>query len=84
MKPRRVDGTSLEAGCSMISGSICRVTSPVDLSWCTEKRSDSGVRKGGPVSDVGVGVGSSELPDGGGADTEVSFGVDDLLSLLDS
>ena len=86
MKLSRVCGTSPDLGCSVVSGSMCRVTSPVDPS-CTEKRS------------VGVGVGPSELADGGGADTEVPIGADteisveeppeernvsDLLSLSDS
>ena len=82
MKPSRVCGTSPDLGCSVVSGSMCRVTSPVDPS-CTEKRSDSGVRKGGPVSDVGVGVGPSELADGGGADTEVPIGLDTEVSVED-
>ena len=32
MKPRRVGGTSPDVGCSLVSGSICRFTSPVDPS----------------------------------------------------
>ena len=90
MKPSRVFGTSPDLGCSVVPGSVCRISSPVDPSWCTEEWS---------VPDVAVGVGSSELADGGGADTEVSIGVDagvpvegppegcnvsDLLSLSDS
>ena len=56
MKRSRVVGTSPDVGCSIVSGSMRCVTSPVDPSWC-------------------VGVGSSELVVGGGADTEVSIGV---------
>ena len=62
MKRSRVGGTSPDVGCSIVSGSMRRVTSPVDPSWCVE-------------------VGSSELVDGGGADTEVSIGADTEVSM---
>ena len=87
MKPSRVCGTSPDLGCSDVSGSMCRVTSPVDPSCgvgvgLSELAEDRGLADGG-----GVG---SEVPIG--LDTEVS--VDDpppeecsasaLLSLSDS
>ena len=64
MKPSRVCGTSPDLGCSVVSGSMCRVTSPVDPS-------------------CGVGVGLSELADGGGVDTEVPIGLDTEISVDD-
>ena len=58
MKPRRVDGTSPEAGCSMISGSICRVTSPVDPSWCVGVGSPEFADGGGVHTEVSIGAGT--------------------------
>ena len=68
MKPSRVCGTSPDLGCSVVSGSMCRVTSPVDPSC--------GVGVG--LSELAEDRG---LADGGGVDTEVPIGLDTEVSV---
>ena len=54
MKTSRVGGTSPEVGCSMVSGSMRLVTSPVDPSWCVEVRSSELVDGCGADTEVSV------------------------------
>ena len=68
MIPRRVDGTSPEAGCSMISGSVCRATSPVDPSCCVGVGSSE--HRGDDTDDV------TEV-----SGTDVSFGESSGISV---
>ena len=82
MKPRRVDGTSPKAGCSMISGSICRVTSPVDPSGCVGVGSSE--HRGDDSDDV-TEVSDTEvsLDESSGISVDVCS-ISALLGLLDS
>ena len=80
MKRSRVGGTSPDVGCSIVSGSMRRVTSPVDPSWCVGVGSSEFADGGGVDTEVSIGAGTEvsieEPPEG--------CNISDLLSLSDS
>ena len=58
MKRRRVGGTSPDVGCSIVSGSMRCVTSPVNPSWCAGVGSPEFADGGGADTEVSIGAGT--------------------------